>query len=109
MISAPVEREREGAMERRGDMRRRVRRPARGAAVLLVAAALLPACSARGTVESSAREHVRSTARHAPRLQRWPAGTELVVDVTGLSDRDVAAVFRAFEAWLMSERMLPCA
>lgn len=87
-------------MERRGDMRRGVRRPARGTAVLLAVAVLLPACSARGTVESSAREHVRSMARHAPQLQRWPAGTELVVEVTGLSDRGAAAVFRAFDAWL---------
>jgi hypothetical protein len=33
-------------------------------------------------------------------LHRWPAGTELVVDVSELSDRDALAVFQAFEAWL---------
>lgn len=68
-------------------------------ATLLAAVLLLPACSARSTVESAAWEHVRSTAREAPQLHRWPAGTELVVDVEGLGDRDAAAVFRAFDAW----------
>ncbi|MDX1675604.1 MAG: matrixin family metalloprotease [Longimicrobiales bacterium] len=91
-------------MPGRDDMRRRVGRPVRGAAVLLAVAVLLPACSARGTVESTAWEHIRSTARHAPQLQRWPAGTELVVEVAGLNDRDVAAVFRAFDAWLAEAR-----
>lgn len=93
-------------MERRSRTRRtpRARGSGRRAALLLVAALLLPACSARGTVESSAWEHVRSTARYAPQLQRWPAGTELVVDVRGLGDRDAVTVFRAFDAWLTEAR-----
>ena len=66
--------------------------------VVLLLAGLLPACSAR-PVELVAAEHVRATARQDV-LHRWPAGTELVVDVTTLSDRDARSVFRAFDAWL---------
>jgi hypothetical protein len=66
--------------------------------VIVAVLALLPACSTR-SVESMAWDHVHATLDHE-RLHRWPAGTELVVDVTNLEERDSRAVFAAFDAWL---------
>ncbi len=77
-----------------GDIRLVVRR----SVVLVAVAALLPGCATR-SVESMAWDHVHATLDHE-RLHRWPAGTELVVDVTNLGERDARAVFAAFDAWL---------
>lgn len=73
----------------------------RGAAVavLLPLVAILPGC-ATPSVASSARAHVHATLRQDVQLHRWPAGTELVVDVSTLERRDSAVVVRAFDAWL---------
>lgn len=84
------------------DIQRAPRRQAgRGWLALLAGVALLPACAPGATLETDAWEHVRATAQAAP-IHRWPAGTELVVDVSGLAPSDAEAVFRSFDAWMDS-------
>ena len=90
-----------GAIRGSGRARARVLRVV---ALLILAAPLFSACATR-TVESVAWDHVHATVSQEP-LHRWPAGTELVVDVTSLAPRDAAAVFRAFDAWLTAEGAL---
>lgn len=63
------------------------------------AAGVLPACVPGAVVETDAWEHVQAMARAEP-IHRWPAGTELVVDVSSLAPSDAEAVFRSFDAWL---------
>lgn len=83
------------------DMQRKARRrPVRAWLALLAGATALPACAPGAVLETDARDHVRATAQAAP-LHRWPAGAELVVDVSGLAPSDAKAVFRSFDAWLM--------
>lgn len=77
-----------------------LRRPA--CALSLVVLAVSGCAHAPGLLnsEAAAREHVRATALQHERLFRWPAGTELVVELRGLTRSDSALVVRVFEAWL---------
>jgi hypothetical protein len=49
--------------------------------------------------------HVEATVEETAGVPRWPAGSELVVELAGLPAEDSTAVVRAFAAWLEGSKV----
>jgi hypothetical protein len=68
---------------------------------LIVLGSTLAGCSHNARLPTAeAREHVRASAAEHVRLYRWPAGTELLLEIRGLSAADSSLVIQGFGTWL---------
>ncbi len=82
--------------------------PVQALAPAMLVALLASACApvtGRTVSTAAVHAHVSQTFAHPDGGHRWPAGSELRVDVSHLDTYDRSAVFHAFEAWLAPARM----